>query len=298
MASIYTPHFIQFLDDDGNILSGGKLYTYDAGTTTPKATYTAADGITPNANPVVLDSSGRATVFLSGSYKFRLEDSLGNLIEETDNVTAFSTAESGVDDIVTNFTEAVIAADDNIIFADTSDGNATRRDTVQGILDLSFQSGDPTIFESAYTALSGTSITIGSIPAGVKRVTISFHDLSGNGTSLPIVQIGTGAVAKTSGYVGGCSGNQVEANFSNGFIIGAGTNAAVNVMHGTLTLNLVDSSTNHWVVFGVGGFSNIAAAWYCGGHNTLSGALDTIFLTFANGTDTFDAGNATVSWEF
>lgn len=135
MAVLYTPHFIQFLDDDGNPLAGGRLYTYSAGTTTPKATYTTEAATVANANPVVLDSAGRAVVFLTGSYKFRLEDSLGNLIEETDNVTSFATGESGVDDIVANFTKDVITAADSIIFSDASDGNATKRDTVQGIID-------------------------------------------------------------------------------------------------------------------------------------------------------------------
>lgn len=85
---------------------------------------------------MVLDSSGRAVVFLTGSYKFRLEDSLGNLIRETDNVTAFSVQSSTVDDIIANFTEDVITAADSVIFADASDSNSTKRDTVQGILDL------------------------------------------------------------------------------------------------------------------------------------------------------------------
>ena len=138
MAVLYTPHFVQFFDDDGAPLSGGKLYTYSAGTVTPKDTYTTAAGSIANANPVILDASGRATVFLNGSYKFRLEDSLGNLIEETDNITAFSVQSSTVDDITANFTEEVIQAADSIIFSDESDSGATKRDTVQGVLDLAY----------------------------------------------------------------------------------------------------------------------------------------------------------------
>lgn len=133
MAVIYTPHFAYFTDDDGQPLAGGKLYTYEAGTTTPKATYTAEDGLTPNANPVVLDASGRATLFLSGSYKFRLTTYADVLVEETDNVTAFATGDSGVDDIITNFTAETIVSADSIIFSDASDGGATKRTTVAGL---------------------------------------------------------------------------------------------------------------------------------------------------------------------
>ena len=49
----------QFFDNNGVILSGGLLYTYAAGTTTPQTTYTSSSGATPNANPIVLNSAGR-----------------------------------------------------------------------------------------------------------------------------------------------------------------------------------------------------------------------------------------------
>lgn len=100
MAVLYTPHFIQFFDDNGDPLAAGKLYTYAAGTTTPKATYTAADGLTANANPVVLDSAGRAVVFLDGSYKFRLETAASVLVREVDNVSAFTTSAVTIDSIL------------------------------------------------------------------------------------------------------------------------------------------------------------------------------------------------------
>lgn len=141
MAVLYTPHFVQFIDNNGSPLSGGKLFTYEAGTVTPKATFTTEAGDVPNSNPVVLDSAGRSVVFLDGSYKFRLEDALGNLIRETDDITAFSVQSASVDNIVANFTEDVITAADSIIFADASDSNKTKRDTIQGVLDLFLSSG-------------------------------------------------------------------------------------------------------------------------------------------------------------
>lgn len=49
----------QFFDDSGDPLSGGKIYTYAAGTTTPLTTYTSRDGLTANANPIILDAAGR-----------------------------------------------------------------------------------------------------------------------------------------------------------------------------------------------------------------------------------------------
>lgn len=70
-------------------ISGGLLYTYEAGTTTPKATYTTAVGDVANANPVVLNARGEppAGIFLGGGgYKIVLKDSLGATIWTQDNV--------------------------------------------------------------------------------------------------------------------------------------------------------------------------------------------------------------------
>ena len=88
MATISPVPFLQFIDANGNPLSGGKLYTYVAGTTTPSATYTTSAGNIANANPVILDSAGRASVWLAtGTYKFVLKDSTDTLVYTTDNIS-------------------------------------------------------------------------------------------------------------------------------------------------------------------------------------------------------------------
>jgi len=60
-------------------LAGGKLYTYQANSLIPQATYSDAAGVVANTNPVVLDTTGSATVRLinNAAYKFVLTDSLG-----------------------------------------------------------------------------------------------------------------------------------------------------------------------------------------------------------------------------
>lgn len=82
----------QFFDNNGVILSGGKIYTYAAGTTTPQATYTSASGVTPHSNPIVLDSAGRVPggeIWLTDGlvYKFVIETSTAILIGTYDNIT-------------------------------------------------------------------------------------------------------------------------------------------------------------------------------------------------------------------
>lgn len=66
----------QFFDANGNPYSGAKLFTYDAGTTTKRATFTASNEVTANTNPIILDTSGRTPygVWLTQgvAYKFVL----------------------------------------------------------------------------------------------------------------------------------------------------------------------------------------------------------------------------------
>jgi len=74
-------------DSNGDPLNGGKLYTYDAGTTTPKTTYTTEAATIANANPVILDADGYANVWLGdGSYKFVLKTSADVTIWTVDNI--------------------------------------------------------------------------------------------------------------------------------------------------------------------------------------------------------------------
>lgn len=88
----------RFFDSNGDPLSGGLVYTYLAGTSTPLATYSDQE-ITPNTNPVVLDSNGEADIILAAvsTYKIILKDSLGVTQWTVDNVagTGSGTASSG-----------------------------------------------------------------------------------------------------------------------------------------------------------------------------------------------------------
>ena len=80
----------QFLDNDGIPLNGGKIYTYQAGSTTPLATYTDSAGLVANANPIILGTSGRppSEIWLTEGYyyKFILKDSNDVTISTYDNL--------------------------------------------------------------------------------------------------------------------------------------------------------------------------------------------------------------------
>lgn len=92
----------QFLDNSGDPLTGGLLYTYAAGTTTPETTFTTIGGVTQNSNPIVMDAAGRleSEVWLTGgvAYKMVLRTSAGALLGTYDDIY-------GINDLSTNGVE-------------------------------------------------------------------------------------------------------------------------------------------------------------------------------------------------
>lgn len=85
----------QFLDNAGNVLTGGKIFTYAGGTTTPQPTYTSSNGGTPHSNPIILDASGRVPggeIWLTDGlvYKFILRDANDVLIATYDGVSGIN----------------------------------------------------------------------------------------------------------------------------------------------------------------------------------------------------------------
>jgi hypothetical protein len=61
----------QFFDKYGVPLKNGKVWTYDIASTIKKTSYANADKTQPNANPVVLDAEGWASISMLGSYRLR-----------------------------------------------------------------------------------------------------------------------------------------------------------------------------------------------------------------------------------
>jgi len=85
----------QFFDDNGVPLSGGKLYSYRAGTTTPQTTYTSATGNTAHTNPIILNSAGRVStgeiwLTMGQNYKFALKTSADVLLATWDNISGIT----------------------------------------------------------------------------------------------------------------------------------------------------------------------------------------------------------------
>lgn len=133
MAVLLIPPYLQFYDANGDPLSGGKVYTYVAGSvSTPKATFTDHTEATQAANPVQLDSAGRVTMWGAGSYKFAVYDANDNLIRTTDNVTTYTTADAEGDSFFQAFSgtgsqtaftlSESLGTDENAIMVFVADG--------------------------------------------------------------------------------------------------------------------------------------------------------------------------------
>lgn len=81
---------IAFLDSEGIPLVGGKIYTYQAGSTTPLDTYTDYNGTIANTNPIILGTDGRTPdeIWLTYgyNYKFVIKDASDVTIQTLDNL--------------------------------------------------------------------------------------------------------------------------------------------------------------------------------------------------------------------
>lgn len=120
MAGTISPTPVQtFFDSNGDPLNGGFVYTYAAGTSTPLATYTNVGLTVANANPIVLDSAGRAVIFLSAaSYKFEVQNSAAVVQWTQDNISATPTTNPQLD--VTGTAGESMTAGDALYLSDGS----------------------------------------------------------------------------------------------------------------------------------------------------------------------------------
>jgi microcystin-dependent protein len=89
MSGFLVPLDLQQFDDDGVPLALGLLYFFAAGTSTPLAVYTAADLLTPTANPLQLDGAGRWTAFVASGigYDVQAKTAAGVLVRAWSSVS-------------------------------------------------------------------------------------------------------------------------------------------------------------------------------------------------------------------
>jgi hypothetical protein len=201
----------QFFDNDGNVLSGGKIFTYLAGTSTLSATYTTSAGSIAHTNPIILDSSGRVPggqVWLTDGiqYKFVIKNSSDTLIGTYDNIVGINDVDAsqvsytpaGIGAQTTNVQEKLRQVVSVLDFIDPTLHAAIKAKT--SVVDLSTQ---------LQAAINSVGVTGGLlyIPAGQycysTGLTINgiLVGLQGDGKFVSILKYtGTGTALKTTGW--------------------------------------------------------------------------------------------------
>ena len=164
--------------------------------------------------------------------------------------------------------------------------------------------GTGTYTVSASQTVASTTITIvgidfTGIPSWAKRITVMLNGVSTSGTSVPIVQIGSGTVT-TSGYTSYAAiagGTNVASGVTSTVGIAIASAAAANNF--SLAISIFAYSGNiYFATFSGSMFQGTAYYNMSGSSNvTLSGTLDRVRFTTTNGTDTFDAGSINILYE-
>lgn len=185
----------QFFDANGDPLTGGKLYIYAAGTTTPATAYTTVDGDVPLANPITLDAAGNVPtgeIWLTDglSYKFVLQTSAGVTLGTWDNITGNG---SGIYDAATTYVLNSLSAPTGsslVGYVQTTSGSAGAtnrtvqaklRDTVS-VKDFGATGDGVTDDTAAFQAAADYSASVGGaeifVPPGKYVIANSVTDLN------------------------------------------------------------------------------------------------------------------------
>ncbi|MBC2659754.1 hypothetical protein H7A76_30340 [Pseudomonas sp. MSSRFD41] len=147
---------------------------------------------------------------------------------------------------------------------------------------------------------SGTSVDFSGIPASTKRITMLINHVSTNGTSPLVVQIGTSSGVETSGYSGGYmttrSGAFPITNTANtGLHLTTDPDDAATQRIGVVTA--INFGSSNWILSGNVMKTNTGGTGSSNSLKVLTGTLDRIRLTTANGTDLFDGGYVNILYE-
>ena len=203
------------------------------------------------------------------------------------------------DALIADFTEVVVTASDSILLGDATDSGNTKRDTVQGILDLVPAAGGITLATNV-DATSGTTVDFTGIPSGTKRIIIMWHSVSTDGTNVMTVRLGDSGGFETTSYVGTCTdGAGTDYNYtgSTGFAMNT-VGVAAALYSGHLILTLQDAATFRWVGSGVLGYEGAGDMYTTAGSKGLSAELTQVRITTVGTPDDFDgAGDLNISYE-
>lgn len=224
--------FIQVVNANGKPYAGAKLYTYQAGTTTPLASYADASLTTPHANPVIADANGTfSAIYLQKqSYKLRLQTSDGVLIDETDNVDS---AESAVEQYVNSLLQTTLTE----IIQDLYAGVPYR--TTNGGSDVS----------QLFSINSATTTSNYGVSTSGEEVRTNYSHVNASGNNIRTAYVTGKALSRTTGAEIGSLEFGVKGSLSGG----------VATTRMTITEDATTVSSGWFNYAGNSGFSGLTA---------------------------------------
>ena len=260
------------------------------------------------------DTSGAITIAapaVSGTNTLTLPVATDTLVGKatTDTLTNKTLTSPVIATIVNTGTLTLPTSTDTLVGKATTD-TLTNKTLTSPVLSGSVAgtytlAGTPTMGASLITSgtavasTSGTSIDFTGIPSWVKRVTLMFAGVRTTGTVPITIQIGTSGGLQASGYVGcngyvggGAASTQMSSNIQL-FI-----DAAHYAFSGFFGFQLLNASTNLWVVSGIYGVSPSSDyIRFAGGHVTLSAVITQLRISTTTGSPTFNAGSINILYE-
>ena len=211
-------------DSLGNILAGGQLFTYQAGSSTPLATYTTVNGNITNANPIILGSDGKLPNELwlqyGYSYKFVLQTASSVAVQTYDNI-------SGILTTIPTATPSVPSG--CILIWSSSTGSIP-----SGFLLCDGTNGTPDL-RNSFILGAGNSYAVGATGGSTDAIVVSHTHTAASTSTATVTDPGHSHLYGNTAGIGGSTpliGNQPPSNVS--------TNSAVT----GITVAVATSTTN------------------------------------------------------
>lgn len=182
----------QFIDANGDPLTGGQIETYLAGSSTFAATYTSSSGSTQQTNPIILNSLGYPTlgpVWLTGgiSYKFIVKNAAGATLWTIDDIAGVNdTASSQSEWVESGLVPTYIGATSFSVPGDqTGILQINRRLRTQNTSGFIYSTISNSVFAAGITTVTVVNDG-GVLDSGLS--TVAYGLLSAEDSSIPAIQ--------------------------------------------------------------------------------------------------------------
>lgn len=265
----------QFDGPAGIPLIGGQIYTYAAGSLTPKLTYQDAAQTIANTNPVIANSRGEVVMYGSGAYRLILKDAFGNTVWDRDDI---DTTASAIDGAVSSL-QALLAAPSGSSMIGFQQANSGVVQTVQSKLRETVSLKD---FGAVSDGVTNDSTALNAAKAANPTDPLAFNTGVYNvGTTVPDYAMQGPGVIRSNGI-------------DTGHAVMSYNPAHENIFYTPATYQREAKAETYPTRYGTG-FENFSYNLVIANGSKLSDPTKTVVNTVAVG---FWAGSQPISWKY